>query len=189
MLTDDKKIFINKKVEEGLNDYVVIANLLYNCDNLTGRSKEAKEVRNYLISTGFAKKETRQRFAPTKEILTQAHQEFINQNIQTGITPKQITELLFNEKFQGLDNLNLFITPEYRSVHKYIKEKYPEFLVENESGVNQKYAVPRSLKTVMNKVNRWCGQNIIGRGRQSCLLGLLNVNVLSNSILFHECMD
>lgn len=177
MLTDDQKIFINKKVEEGLNDYVVIANLLYNCDNLTGRSKEAKEVRNYLISTGFAKKETRQRFAPTKEILTQAHQEFINQNIQTGITPKQITELLFNEKFQGLDNLNLFITPEYRSVHKYIKEKYPEFLVENESGVNQKYAVPRSLKTVMNKVNRWCGQNIseekLSLSHRKCLEKLL----------------
>jgi hypothetical protein len=160
MFTDEQKIFINKKIEEGLTDYIVIANLLYNRDDLTGRSKEAKEIRNYLISTGFVKKEPKQRFSPTKEILTSAHQEFIDQNIQTGITPKQITELLFNQKFQGLENLNLFITPEYRAVHKYIKEKYPEFLVENESGVNQKYAVPRSLKTVMNKVNRWCGQDM-----------------------------
>jgi hypothetical protein len=177
MFTDEQKIFINKKIEEGLTDYIVIANLLYNRDDLTGRSKEAKEIRNYLISTGFVKKEPKQRFSPTKEILTPAHQEFIDQNIQTGITPKQITELLFNQKFQGLENLNLFITAEYRAVHKYIKEKYPEFLVENESGVNQKYAVPRSLKTVMNKVNRWCGQDMnedkLSLSHRKCLEKLL----------------
>jgi len=161
MLNEENKIFINKKVEEGLNDYIVIANLLHSREDLNGRSKEAKEVRDYLISTGFISKKKKEVFKPVKEILSQTQKEFIDQNIQTGITPKQATELLFNQKFQGLENLNIFITPEYRAVHKYIKERYPDFLVENESGVNQKYSVPRSIKTVINKVNKWCGQNII----------------------------
>lgn len=177
MFTEEQKIFINKKIEEGINDYIIIANLLHGRQDLNGRSQESKEVRTYLISTGFAKKETRNKFSTTKEILTVPQQEFIDKNIQTGITPKQITELLFNQKFQGLDNLNLFITAEYRAVHKYVKEKYPDFLVENESGVNQKYAVPRSLKTVMNKVNKWCGQNIseekLSLNHRKCLEKLL----------------
>lgn len=159
MFNEEQKIFINKKIESGLTDYIIIANLLYERDDLTGRSKECKDVRDYLISTGFLQKK-KQPSATPKELLTSAHKEFIDQNIQTGITPKQATELLFNQKFQGLENLNIFITPEYRAVHKYIKENHADFLVENESGVNQKYSVPRSIKTVINKVNRWCGQDI-----------------------------
>lgn len=159
MLTEEQKLFITKKIEEGVNDFVIIANLLYNREDLTGRSKEAKAIRDFLISTGFVKKD-KPKPPVNQEILTQSQFEFIDQNIKTGITPKQVTELLFNEKFQGLKNLNIFITPEYRAVHKYIKEKYPDFLVDNESAVNEKYSVPRSINTVINKVNKWCGQNI-----------------------------
>ena len=160
MLSDQDKIFINKKIEEGLDDYVVMANLLHKKEDLTGRSKEAKAVRDYLIETGFIKKKKKERFARAKEILTESQQNFIDQNIESGMGPKQITELVFNQKFQGVENLNIHVTAEYRAVHKYIKEKHPQFLVDSESGVNQKYAVPRSLKTVLNKVNKWCGQNL-----------------------------
>jgi len=160
MLSEKDKIFINKKIEEGLNDYVVIANLLHNKENLTGRSKESRFVRDYLVEVGLIKKKKKARFSHVKEILTEAQSEFIDQNVESGMSPKKITELIFNQKFQGVENLNIHVTAEYRAVHKYIKEKYPQFLVESESGVNQKYSVPRSLKTVLNKVNKWCGQNL-----------------------------
>lgn len=178
MLNEEHKIFINKKIEEGLNDFVVIANLLHKREDLTGRSKEAKEVRDYLINTGFIKKQEKPKLVQPKETLSDTQKEFIDQNITTGITPKQVTELLFNQKFQGVENLNIFITPEYRAVHKYIKEKHPDFLVDNESGVNQKYSVPRSIKTVINKVNRWCGQSIsedkLSLQHRKCLEKLMN---------------
>ena len=29
MLSEDQKLFINKKIEEGLSDYIVIANLVH----------------------------------------------------------------------------------------------------------------------------------------------------------------
>lgn len=48
MLTDENKAFILKKINEGIQDYVVLANLLYNREDLTGRSKEAKLVRDFL---------------------------------------------------------------------------------------------------------------------------------------------
>ena len=44
MLTDENKAFILKKINEGIQDYVVLANLLYNREDLTGRSKEAKQI-------------------------------------------------------------------------------------------------------------------------------------------------
>jgi len=160
MLTEEQKKFISKKIEEGQNDYVVIANLMHNREDLTGRSKESKEVRDYLVNHGFLNAKKDKPKAITNDLLTQNQYEFIDQNIKSGLTPKQVTELLFNEKFQGVNNLNIFITPEYRAVHKYIKDKYPDFLVDNESGVNERYAVPRSIKTVINKVNRWCGQDL-----------------------------
>ena len=160
MLTEENKIFINEKIESGLNDYVVIANLLFKKEKLTGRSKQAKIVRDYLVEAGMLEKKKRQNFSPVKEKLTDNQKEFIEQNIESEMSPKQITELLFSSKFQGAQNSNIYATSEYRAVHKYIKEKHPTLLVENESGVNQKYSVPRSLKTVLGKGNRWCGQNI-----------------------------
>ena len=57
MLTDENKAFILKKINEGIQDYVVLANLLYNREDLTGRSKEAKLVRDFLLTTGFVKKQ------------------------------------------------------------------------------------------------------------------------------------
>jgi len=160
MLSDDQKAFILKKINEDIHDYVVLANLLYNREDLTGRSKESKIVRDFLISTGFAKKSEKPKPTQMIEILSKENCEFIDQNIKTGITPRQATELIFHEKFAGIENLNIFITPEYRAVQKYIKEKHPDHLVDNESGIGDKYSVPRSIKTVINKVNRWAGQNI-----------------------------
>ena len=106
MLSEKDKIFINKKIEEGLNDYVVIANLLHDKENLTGRSKESRLVRDYLVEVGFIKKKKKARFSHVKEILTEAQSEFIDQNVESGMSPKQITELIFNQKFQGVENLN-----------------------------------------------------------------------------------
>ena len=151
MLTDDNKAFILRKINEGIQDYVVLANLVFNREDLTGRAKEAKAVRDFLISTGFSKKQEKPKPTQTVEILSKENCEFIDQNIKTGITPRQVTELIFHEKFVGVENLNIFITAEYRAVQKYIKEKYPDHLVDNESGVGDKYSVPRSIKTVINK--------------------------------------
>ena len=160
-LSEEQKILINKKIEEGLTDYVVLANLLFNREDLQGRSKEAKLIRDYMISCGSLGKKEKAKPKPDSEWLTTSHIEFIDQNIKTGITPKQITELLFSKELAGVSNLNVFITPQYRAVHKYIKEKYPEYLVDNESAVNEKYVVPRSLGTVIKKVNKWAGQDLL----------------------------
>jgi len=53
MLTEEQTKFISQKIEQGYNDYVLIANMLHNRQDLTGRSKEAKEVRDYLVNSGF----------------------------------------------------------------------------------------------------------------------------------------
>lgn len=163
-LTEEQKVFISTKVEEGFNDYVLITNLMLGRDNLTGRDKECKLVRDFLVDVGVVKKKGKSKTAPisvvSEEILTPSHIEFIDQNIKSGLSPRQVTELLFNKDLQGAAMSNIFITPQYRAVQKYIKETHPDFLVENESAVNEKYSTPRSINTVVDKVNRWCGQSL-----------------------------
>ena len=159
-LSEEQQVFINKKIEEGLTDYIVIANLLFKREDLHGRSKESKLVRDYMISSGSISKKEKVKPKADAEALTAAHIEFIDSNIRTGITPKQITELLFSKELAGVSNLNVFITPQYRAVHKYIKEKHPDYLVESESAVNEKYVVPRSLSSAIKKVNKWAGQDL-----------------------------
>ncbi len=159
-LTEDQKIFISKKIEEGFTDYVVIANLMLGQENLTGRDKPCKLVRDFMIESGVLNKKQKNKNTVQEFSLTANHIEFIEQNIKTGISPKQITELLFNKDFQDVKSVNIFITPQYRAIHKFIKEKYPDYLVENESAVNEKYVVPRSINSVIKKVNKWCGQDI-----------------------------
>ena len=159
-LSEEQQVFINKKIEEGLTDYIVIANLLFKREDLHGRSKESKLVRDYMISSGSISKKEKAKPKADPEALTAAHIEFIDSNIRPGITPKQITELLFSKELAGVSNLNVFITPQYRAVHKYIKEKHPDYLVESESAVNEKYVVPRSLSSAIKKVNKWAGQDL-----------------------------
>ena len=70
MLTDDNKAFILRKINEGIQDYVVLANLVFNREDLTGRAKEAKAVRDFLISTGFSKKQEKPKPTQTLESLS-----------------------------------------------------------------------------------------------------------------------
>lgn len=159
-LSEENKIFILKKIEEGISDYIVLTNLMFGREDLTGRDKECKLVRDFMIESGVSNKKQKQKPKSSDPVLNAKHLEFIDQNITIGISPKQITELLFAKDFEGVQGLNLFITPQYRAIQKYIKEKYPDHLVENESAINEKYVVPRSLGSVIKKVNKWCGQDI-----------------------------
>lgn len=158
-LTEEQKAFILKKIEEGLNDYVVIANLLHNRDDLKGRDKECKAVRDFMVESGTISKKEKPKAKPSETILSPSNIEFIDQNIKSGLTPKQVTELLFNAEFATLKNVNIYITPQYRAVHEYIKKNHPDYLVDAESATNEKYSAPRSIGSVLKKVNRWCGQN------------------------------
>lgn len=160
-LSEDHKIFITQKLEEGLTDYIAITNLMLEREDLSGRDKECKLVRDYLIECGSIKKKEKVKRAESEFCLTKSNIEFIDQNIRSGLSPKQVTELLFNKDFQGVQGLNVFTTPQYKAVHKYIKDNHSDFLVETESATNEKYSVPRSLNTVVEKVNKWCGQNIV----------------------------
>lgn len=158
-LKEEQKAFILKKIEEGLIDYVVIANLLYNRDDLKGRDKECKEVRDFMVESGCIQKKDKPTTKAPETILSPSNIEFIDQNIKSGLTPRQVTELLFNEDLQKLKTPNIYITPQYRAVQEYIKTKHPDYLVDAESAPNEKYSVPRSIGSVIKKVNRWCGQD------------------------------
>ena len=98
MLTEENKIFINEKIESGLNDYVVIANLLFKKEKLTGRSKQAKMVRDYLVEAGMLEKKKRQNFSPVKEKLTDNQKEFIS-SMKSKIISMCRKYPIYNEAF------------------------------------------------------------------------------------------
>jgi hypothetical protein len=168
-LTDDQKRIITNKINEGVTDYIVLAGIAYGQDSLNGRSPESKTVREFLIQSGaIAPKHSSKKFEkkdpaikPTN-VLTQEHMEFIDQNIRTsGMTVKNITHVLFNKELQNVTNLNIFITPQYRAVHKYVKEKHPEFVTDAESTIDENYAIPRLISSCIKKVNKWSGKNLV----------------------------
>jgi hypothetical protein len=157
-LTEAQKKFIDAKASEEAIDYIVITNLLFEKTNIAGSSREAKLVRDYLIGTGkIQKKGVFVKKPPTESLLTKIQCDFIDTNIVSGLTVKQITELLFHDALAN-NKVQIHITPEYRAVYKYIKVRYPEYVAESTAGPEDKYTVPRVVNSAVKKVNDWCSK-------------------------------
>ena len=74
-LTQDHQIFITKKMEEGFTDYVLITQLMLDSQEITGRSKEAKLVRDFMISSGGLSKEKKATKPLEEQVLLRDLQE------------------------------------------------------------------------------------------------------------------
>jgi HPt (histidine-containing phosphotransfer) domain-containing protein len=169
-LTEDQKLAVTKRISEGITDYVVIAGFVFNETNLTGRSWQSRLIRDFMIDAGvITGKKQHPNLQKRNDIpvppkqttaLNKEHMEFIDQNIKTGISIKNIAQILFHKEYDGATSLNVFITPQYRAIHKYVKEKYPEFIPVNESEVDETYAIPRIIGSCIKKVNKWTGKNL-----------------------------
>jgi hypothetical protein len=171
-LSNDEKDFIDKKREEGINDIVTITNLLYNREDLDMRSPEAKAVSIYLAQTHQTPKPEPGKPA-TILALTDDHKALIDNNIKSGLSVKKLTEIIFFNELQHKSATHIYITQEYRLVLRYIREKYPDYIPENESASDTVYRSPKRVGVVLEKVNKFCAleleQSKLGAQDRRCL--------------------
>lgn len=131
-----------------LNDLVKIA---FNREDLDGRSKEGKAVKNFLASRQIKPKKSYEYQAKGLIELVEAQKEYISNNCNT-MTGLEMAKVLF--KNESLTNLS----QETRSVLDYMKS-IPNSIkfnnLENENIATESYKPPRSEERMIAKINKY----------------------------------
>lgn len=122
---------------------------------LDGRSKEAREIKEFL-ATHSIKPKGAQVYTPKDEIsLTDEQKEFVANNIST-MTPVEIARILFNNK--SISNLNL----EARAVNEYVKTLDSKVVhqQDTEEVPSGEYRPPKTFERMIQRANRYIHDGI-----------------------------
>jgi hypothetical protein len=130
---------------------VELVKLAFNRDDLDGRSKEGKAVKNFLASRQIKPKKSHEYQAKGLIELSDEQKEYISNNCST-MTGVEIAKILF--KNEGLTNLS----QETRSVLEYMKTvpsnvKYLD--ANNQNASTEEYRAPKSEERMIAKINRY----------------------------------
>jgi hypothetical protein len=128
-----------------------LVKLAFNREDLDGRSKEGKAVKQFLASRQIKPRKSHEYKAKGLIDLNDEQKEYISNNCQT-MTGLEMAKILFKNQF--LTNLS----QETRSVLEYMKNiptniKYNNS--ENENIATDEYRPPRSEERVITKINRY----------------------------------
>lgn len=128
-----------------------LVKLVFNNENLDGRSKEGKAVKNFLASRQIKPKKSHEYEAKGLIELTVEQKEYISNNCPT-MTGLEIAKILF--KNNNLTNL----CQETRSVLNYIKTipMIVKYQTQNEENIpSEDYKPPRSEERAIAKINKY----------------------------------
>jgi hypothetical protein len=145
-------------------------------NDLDGRTKEGRSVREYLIENNIDYKTTRRK--PQDKIeLNDSQKDFIIQQAEEGLSSLEIAKLIFPKKqVKPLSN-------EQRTVLAHINEINPDFVPSQDYASVNDYVAPKSSSRVLKKINDATGlaleENKLNRQNQVCVKRL-QIN-LSNS--------
>lgn len=151
-LTDEQKDFID-------NNYIKIPNLneltctVFMGENLDGRTKEGRAVREYMAQKDYKYKTTKKQKVPDIK-LTDAHKEFILAQADGTMKAFDIVKLLFPEKD---------LTPlskETIVVADFLKNNLPEEMNPKDSALGEKYKPIDSFDQIIETVNRVTNQDL-----------------------------
>ena len=159
ILTEEQRLLLLKEWNErptnppSLSELVRLA---FNRDDLDGRSKEGKAVKQFLASRQIKPKKSHEYQAKGLLDLNQDQKEYISNNCNT-MTGLEIAKILF--KNDNLTNLS----QETRSVLEHMKNipqniKYNN--AENENLSTEEYRPPRSEERMIAKINKYIIEGI-----------------------------
>jgi len=135
---------------------VELVQLAFNRNDLDGRSKEGKAVKNFLASRQIKPKKSHEYQAKGLIELSSEQKEYISNNCAT-MTGLEIAKILF--KNDGLTNLS----QETRSVLEYMKAvpSNIKYISPNDENVpSEDYRPPRSEERMIAKVNKYILEGI-----------------------------
>lgn len=151
-LTKEQEEFILKEAKNNTN----LNELTQKCfdnDDLDGRSKEGRLIRQFLIENEIKFATSRR---PKKDEIefSQQQKDFIIQQAEAGLSSLKIAEIIFPDRdVKPLSN-------EQRSVLEAIKEINPDFLPSQDSGALNDYIAPKSPPRIVKKINDATGMNL-----------------------------
>ena len=130
-----------------------LTKLVFNNQDLDGRSKEGRSVREFLIQQGLKFKTTKREKAKNIN-LNSGQKEFIVSSAEEGMSAYDMACVLFPEKR---------ITPlskETLVVAEYVRKNAPEQVHESESALGQRYEPPKNLLDTLSKINKFANTSL-----------------------------
>jgi hypothetical protein len=173
-LTDAQK----QKVREAFAkspDLNEIVRYVFDNPELDGRSKEGREIRNYMVGAGM-KFNTSRRAKKEELVFTEEQKQLILDQAELGLSSLAIASLIFPKK--EVKPLSL----EQRAVHAIIKDINPDYNPSEDVDANiSTYVAPKSFGRALKKVNDATGQAFeeekINRQHRVCIEKLMvNLN-------------
>jgi hypothetical protein len=174
-LTEEQKQYIKNNMSK-ISNLNELTQKCFRDNDLDGRTKEGRSVREYLIENNIDYKTTRRK--PQDKIeLSDSQKDFIIQQAEEGLSSLEIAKLIFPKKqVKPLSN-------EQRTVLAHINEINPDFVPSQDYASVNDYVAPKSSSRVLKKINDATGlaleENKLNRQNQICVKRL-QIN-LSNS--------
>ena len=151
-LTEEQQKFIT-------DNYLLISDLIeltrrtFNNDELDGRTKEGRAVREFLVENKLEYNTTKKEKREDIEF-AQEQKEFIIQYAKEGMSAYEISKIIF----PSINITNL--TKEVTEVAKFIEEVDQKLLHPDESAINTQYFAPKATSRVIKKINDYCQQDL-----------------------------
>ncbi len=151
-LTDDQKKFIDDNCEKIL-DLIELTRAAFMNEELDGRTKEGRAVREYLASKGAKYQTTQHKKAKTTKF-TSDQREFILSSASQKMRPFEIAQLVFPEK-------HLYpLSKEVIDINDLIRKESPEGASEEDSALGSVYRPPQNLEKITSLVNAATTQDL-----------------------------
>ena len=142
-LTEEQK---QKILEEFQKDpsIINITKIVFNNNNLDGRSKEGRSVIKFLAENGLKIQTTKHEKAKEVNLNVDQTEQVIDM-AERGMNTSEIADVLFKKRVKRLSN-------EWRAVNAILsqKEDQPKNSIEDSSG---NYIAPQALSRIIKKIN------------------------------------
>jgi len=151
-LTDEQKEFINKNYKK-INNLNELTNAVFMGEDLDGRTKEGRAVRQYMASKDY-KYTTRENKKVPPVKLTDEHKEFILANADGNMKAFDMAKILFPEKeVTPLSKETIVITD-------FLKQQAPEKVHPKENAVGDKYKPAKTFAAAIELINKSTSQEL-----------------------------
>mgnify|MGYP006134520103 CR=1 FL=1 len=152
-LTSEQQSFINKNYSI-TQDLIELTRQAFKDDTLDGRSKEGRAVRQFLMDNDLNYNTTKREKVPDVH-LSSEQESFIKQYSGEGMNSLEIAKLIFPPEVE-IKKLG----KEQRVVISFLEENAPELVVQSENALTSSWAAPRTVDSIVGKVNQYCAEKI-----------------------------
>ena len=152
-LTEEQKEEILKLFKKN-PDLMFITRKIFNDEDIDGRSKQGRAVRNFLAGQD---KRANTSLAPKVELvhLDKKQKEFLmTDSIEVGMNALEIARLTFKDR--DVQPLSM----KHRVIVDFLKTYRPEVVDDNEIITKEKWTPPKSINRAIVKINNFCGTRL-----------------------------